>query len=217
MKPIVELQRRTTPFPKPQALFVDGHTLWVSSRTTKHLYALERDSFAVTWDTSVPDGMTPWGVTKVERDLFTVCGTDASEVDDRVIRRVVPRYGVDPDFRWACPEGMGSHLSHTGAALVLSQWYPKKLIVFDVAGVPVRTIEVGHGVVGHCFAQGAFYLATTDAEETDEYWLSRLDPTTGRVEHLARIGFPARALAFDGTHFWTNHREADQIVRFSPG
>lgn len=217
MKPIVELLRRTTPFPQPQALFVDGHTLWVSSRATRRLYALERDSFAVTWETTMPDGMTPWGVTKVDRDVFVVCGTDASEVDDRIIRRVVPRYGVDPDFRWACPEGMGSHLSHTGTSLVLSQWYPKKLVVFDAAGIPMRTIDAGHSVVGHCFAQGMFYLVTTDAEETDEYWLSRLDSATGRVEHLARIGFPARALAFDGTDFWTNHRAADQIVCFRAG
>lgn len=214
MKPIVEVQRRTAPFPKPQALYVDGHTLWVSSRTTKRLYALDRDSFSVTWETAVPDGTTPWGVTKVGADLFTVCGTDAGEVDDRTIQRVVPRYGFDPDFRWACPEGMGSHLSHTGAALVLSQWYPQKLVLFDAGGVPVRVIEVGHDVVGHCFAEGAFFLATTEAEESDDYFLTRLDPVTGRKEQLARIGFSARALAFDGTHFWTNHREADQIVCF---
>lgn len=218
MKPIVEHLRRPTPFPKPQALFVDGATLWVSSRATKLLYALDRESFAVTWETAAPEGMTPWGVTKVGSDLFVVCGTDAGEVDDRVIRRVVPRYGFDPDFCRACPEGMGSHLSHTGEALVLSQWYPKKLIAFGAGGQPGRIFEVGHGVVGHCFAQGVFYLATTDAEGTDEYWLTRFDPATGRVEHLARIGFPARALAFDGTHFWTNHREADQIVCFGvPG
>ncbi|MEA2690302.1 MAG: hypothetical protein QOD51_2909, partial [Candidatus Eremiobacteraeota bacterium] len=34
-------------------------------------------------------------------------------------------------------------------------------------------------------------------------------------EDVAIIPFPARALAFDGERFWTNHREADQIVAFA--
>lgn len=215
MKPVSEHLRRATPFPKPQAIFVDGTTLWLSSRTTRLLYAVDRETFAVAWETEMPDGMTPWGVTKVGGDLFAVCGTDAAEVDDRVIRRIVPRYGVDPDYRLACPEGMGSHLSHTGAGLVLSQWYPKKLIAFGADGQPAQVWEVGHGVVGHCFAHGAFYLVTTDNEESDDYWLSRMDPVSSRVEHLARIGFPARGLAFDDNRFWTNHREADQVVCFT--
>jgi hypothetical protein len=33
---------------------------------------------------------------------------------------------------------------------------------------------------------------------------------------VARIPFQARALAWDGTKFWTNHREQNQIVAFAP-
>ena len=32
---------------------------------------------------------------------------------------------------------------------------------------------------------------------------------------LAIVPFPGRALAFDGERFWTNHRDADQIVAFA--
>ena len=36
-----------------------------------------------------------------------------------------------------------------------------------------------------------------------------------KIDDLARIPFAARALAFDGTNFWTNHREQNQIVSFA--
>jgi hypothetical protein len=215
MKSITELRRFASPVPRPQALFVDGPTLWVSSRATRSLCTVNRETGKIMWETTPADGTTPWGVTKAGDAVFVVCGTDLDGVDDRTIRRVVPGKGFDDQAVWTCPENMGSHLSHDGASLVLSQWYPKKLISIGERGTPGRVLTAPHGIVGHCFARGAFYLATTDAEETDEYWLSRLDPNTGRTEDLARIGFAARALSFDGTNFWTNHRERDQIVCFT--
>lgn len=214
MNSIVELQRLASPVPRPQALYIDGQTLWLSSRTTSKLYTVDRAAWKVTSEMSAPDGTAPWGITKAGGEFFVVCGTDLSTVDDRTIRRVVPGQGFDPQFCWRCPNLMGSHLSHTGEALVLSQWYEKKLIVLDADGQPTCVYGSPHGIVGHCFTHGVFYLATTNAEETDDYWLSRLDPATGRTEDLARIGFAARALAFDGENFWTNHRERDQIVSF---
>jgi hypothetical protein len=77
-------------------------------------------------------------------------------------------------------------------------------------------VEIPHGICGQVFVQGRLYLVTTDAEETTDYWLTRVDfdSKTPRVEDIARIPFAARALAFDGTDFWTNHREQNQIVSF---
>jgi len=40
-------------------------------------------------------------------------------------------------------------------------------------------------------------------------------PPKPKIEDLARIPFQARALAFDGKNFWTNHREQNQIVSFA--
>jgi len=40
-------------------------------------------------------------------------------------------------------------------------------------------------------------------------------PATPKIEDLARIPFQARALAWDGKRFWTNHRERHQIVSFA--
>jgi hypothetical protein len=47
--------------------------------------------------------------------------------------------------------------------------------------------------------------------------LTRIDARGGqpKIEDVARIGFKARALAFDGERFWTNHREQHEIVAFA--
>lgn len=215
MTTITELQRRAAPFPKPQAIYVDGGTLWLSSRQTKKVYALDRSSWQVTWESAVPAGDTVWGVTKVGEDLYGVCGVDAVDVDARRIRRLRPGVGFDPAFSLPCPDGMGSHLSHDGTSLVLSQWYPQKLISIDADGKAGRVLAVPRQVVGHCFARGVFFVATTTDEESNDYFIERLDPATGECAMLARLGFSARGLAFDGTNFWTNHREQNEIVTFA--
>lgn len=215
MKTITELQRRASPFPKPQAIYVDGDTLWLSSRQTKKFYALDRASWRATWECAVPENDTVWGVTKAGDELYVVVGHDAVDVDARRIRRVRPGVGFDAGFSLPCPDGMGSHLSHDGASLVLSQWYPQKLISIGADGRPGRVLTAPRQVVGHCHARGVFYLATTADEESNDYFLERLDPVTGRCEQLAGLGFPARGLAFDGTDFWTNHRERNEIVAFA--
>lgn len=215
MTTITELQRRASPFSKPQAIYVDGGTVWLSSRRTKNFYALDRSSWQVTWECAAPDGDTVWGVTKVGDELYVVVGADAGDVDARRIRRVRPGVGFDPAFSLTCPDGMGSHLSHDGTSLVLSQWYPQKLISIGTDGKPGRVLTVPRQVVGQCFAHGVFYLATTTNEESDDYFVERLEPATGECAMLARLGFSARGLAFDGTNFWTNHREQNEIVTFA--
>ena len=215
MTTITELQRRASPFPKPQAIYVDGGTVWLSSRLTKNFYALDRSSWQVVWECAVPAGDAVWGVTKVGEDLYVVCGVEAVDVDARRIRRLRPGVGFDPAFSLPCPDGMGSHLSHDGTSLVLSQWYPQKLISIGTDGKPGRVLAVPRQVVGQCFARGFFYLATTTNEESDDYFIERLDPATGECAMLARLGFSARGLAFDGTNFWTNHREQNEIVAFA--
>ena len=61
-------------------------------------------------------------------------------------------------------------------------------------------------------------MLTTDDEATTDYWLMRLDPATGQAVEVAHVPFQARGLAFDGTRFWTNHREQHEVVAFTvPG
>jgi hypothetical protein len=57
---------------------------------------------------------------------------------------------------------------------------------------------------------------TTEDESTNDYWVTRVTKNGSyAIDDVAHVSFPARALAFDGKQFWTNHREADQIVSFS--
>jgi hypothetical protein len=128
----------------------------------------------------------------------------------------VPRRGFDPGFGFPCPDFTGAQLGWDGRRLTVSQWYPKKLLTLGDDGKVERVLQVPHGICGQVVVDGVFYLVTTDAEETTDYWLTRVDPRPAvpKIDDLARIPFAARALAWDGGHFWTNHRERDQIVAF---
>ncbi|HEY5425458.1 MAG TPA: hypothetical protein VIJ77_02815, partial [Candidatus Tumulicola sp.] len=104
-----------------------------------------------------------------------------------------------------------------GVRLYVSQWYNKRILGIDEKGSVVRTIELPRGICGQCYADGAFYVLTTDDEESSDYFLSRVSVNGGapNVEDLARVPFAARALASDGSRFWTNHREHNEIVAFT--
>lgn len=215
MNTIAELARRDTPFAKPQGLFVDGNTLWLSSLATRRIYSLESATLSITSETQVPDGLIAWGLTRMGNALFAVVGGEGGPEDVRTLRRLVPGSGFDTQFKLTCPDESGSHLSFDGQTLNLSQWHPRKIIALDSQGRPGRVLSSPHGICGHCYALGAFWALSTDNEESGDYWLTRIDPRTGETRDLGRIGFPCRALSFDGEHFWTNHRAANQLVRLA--
>ena len=216
MNSIQELQRLASPAPKPQSLAWDGATLWMGSRETRRIYGINPATWTVGWETAAPG--TPWGMTAVGRELRVLCGETAE--DNRIIRRCVPGTGFDPAWATPCPDDSGSQLGYDGQRLHVSQWYPKKVLTLGADGKVERAIAVPHGICGQVFVDGFIYLVTTDAEETDDYWLTRVDlKQTGAagpmIEDVARIPFQARALAWDGARFWTNHRERNQIVAFA--
>ena len=213
MKDIRELQRLASPAPKPQSLVWDGPTLWMGSRQTRQIYAIDPLSWTVRWQTEGPG--TPFGMTAFAGELRVVCGETAE--DHRMIRRCVAFRGFDPAFGIPCPDDTGSQLSYDGQRLHVSQWYAKKLITLSETGAVERTIIAPHEICGHVYVDGYFYLVTTDDEETTDYWLTRVDARSPipKFDDLARIPFAARALAFDGKTFWTNHREQNEIVSFA--
>lgn len=187
----------------------------MSSIATKRIYSLDKATLSITSETQIPDGLHAWGLTKVGAELFVVTGREGGPDDIRTIRRFVPGSGFDPTFSILCPDESGSHLSFDGQFLNLSQWYPRKIIALDQKGAPQRVLSSIHGICGHCFAKDAFWALSTDEENEGDYWLTRIDPRTGENRDIGRIGFPCRALAFDGENFWTNHRAAGQLVRLS--
>ena len=211
MQNVSESLRLPSPAPRPQALAFDGEKLWMGSIETDRLYAINPLQWTVIEEDNVPG--KPWGMTVLGDELRVVCGV--GEEDDRVIKRFVPGHGFKTQEVIACPEATGSQLSYDGTLLYLSQWYNRRILGLDERGSVVRTIDVPHQICGQVFADGGFYLVTTDDEDSGEYFLTRVSANgEARSEDLARIPFAARALAFDGTRFWTNHREANQIVAF---
>lgn len=212
MDNVDEVLRLASPAPKPQSLAYDGTTLWMGSRETRRVYALDAKTWTVREEAAAPG--TPWGMTVVGDELRVLCGETAD--DTRIIRRFVPGHGFKKSDALPCPDDTGSQLSYDGERLYVSQWYNKKLISLNEDGARGTTIDVPHGICGQVIVGGCFYLATTDDEASDEYFLTRVDARNGQVNvaDIARIGFPARALAYDGARFWTNHREANEIVAF---
>ena len=211
MKDINEALRLPSPAPRPQALAFDGEKLWMGSIATDRVYAINPRQWTVIEEDRVPG--KPWGMTVVGDELRVVCGI--GEDDDRVIKRFVPGHGFKSKDSIECPDATGSQLSYDGTWLYLSQWYNRRILGLDETGNVVREIQVPHQICGQCFADGHFYLVTTEDESTNEYFLTRVSANgETHSEDLARIPFAARALAFDGSRFWTNHREANQIVAF---
>jgi hypothetical protein len=66
------------------------------------------------------------------------------------------------------------------------------------------------------FRSGTLHVISAD-EEFENLHLATLsvDSSEPKIAELARIPFGARSLAFDGQAWWTNHREASQIVSFT--
>ena len=154
-------------------------------------------------------------MTVVGDELRVICGE--TDEDHRIIRRFVPGHGFKNSDAIPCPEDTGSQLGYDGDRLYVSQWYQRRILSLDERGHVGTVVDVPHGICGQVVLDGCFYLVTTDDESTNDYWLTRVDARNGspKSEDIARIGFPARALAFDGSRFWTNHRERDQIVAFA--
>jgi hypothetical protein len=214
MSPIRELRRLGSPAPRPQSLAWDGRTLWMGSRQTKQIHGITPETWTVTWLTEAPG--TPWGMTCVgPSEIRVLCGE--TENDWRIVRRLMPGKGFDPEFKLPCPEDTGSQLGWDGQRLYISQWYLRRVLALAADGSVERVIPCPHQICGQTIVGSKLYLMTTEDEETTDYWLTRIDLDAPELaaRDVARVGFAARALAFDGEAFWTNHREAHQIVRFA--
>jgi hypothetical protein len=213
MKTITELQRLDSPAPKPTSLAWDGSILWMGSRAAKRIYAINPVTWTVIWEAPAPG--TPYGMTAIKGELRVLCGETAE--DHRFVRRCIPMKGFDAEFGIPCRDDTGSQLGYDGSRLHMSQWYLRKVLALGAEGWVERLANVPHGICGQVFVGGFLYLLTTDEEERGDYWVTRVDlrPAMPEFEDLVRIPFPARALAFDGTRFWTNHREQNQIVSFA--
>jgi outer membrane protein assembly factor BamB len=212
MKEISEQLRLPSPAPKPLGLAFDGETLWMASRETHRLYAIDAARWTVRDEAQAPGG--PFGMTVVGDELRAVIAHGENE-HDRYIYRFIPGHGFKND-RLACPDLTGSHLGFDGDVLFLSQASYRKILALDAQGEITREIPVERIPLGMTIADGRFYLLTSDYE-FENMQLQAVDARgeVPQVETLAAIPFDARGLTYDGSRFWTSHRDENQIVAFT--
>ena len=211
---IEELLRLPSPAPLPLGLQSDGERLWMASRETHKLYAIKTKTWTV-GEESAPAPGGPFGMTMVGDELRVIVGHGEKD-HDRYIYRFIPGHGFKSD-RIACPELTGAHLAFDGDTLFLSQAHYRKILALDGQGNVLREMPLDRTPVGMTIADGLFYLITADSEfENLEFW--RLDARTedAKISVLASIPFDARGLTYDGSRFWTSHRDQNQIVAFRP-
>ena len=207
-----ERQRFVSPALSPQALSWHNGALWMGSRDLRRIYGIEVETWKVFKDAEAPG--IPWAATSTGEAICFTVGEGAE--DDRYLRR----YCSDGDFwtndRNACPDFTGSYLSYDGRSVYLSQWYEHRILKLDANADILETYDIGAEISGHTFFDGAIYVLR-GTEQGDEDWrIARLNPYAPSlpVEDVARVPIQCRSLAFDGSHFWTNHRAAHEIVCF---
>jgi hypothetical protein len=196
----------------PQALAWHNDALWMGSRDLRRIYGIEPGTWKVFKEAEAPG--IPWAATSTGEALCFTVGEGAD--DDRYLRLYYPESGFSENARVACPDFTGSYLSFGGRHVYLSQWYKQRILKLDETGNILRAFEIGAEICGHTFFGGAIYVLR-GTEQGDEDWrIARLDPHVRslQVEDLARVPFQCRSLAFDGSHFWTNHRVANETVCF---
>jgi hypothetical protein len=184
----------------------------MGSRDLRRVYQVDRSSWTVTEEREAPG--IPWAAVSAGEALWFTLGERPE--DDRYIRRYVIGEGFSEE-RIACPEFTGSYLSYDGEHLYLSQWYKHRILKLDAKGNILREIAIHEEISGHVFADGLIYVLRGTEQGEGDWRIARLDPReeTPQIKDLAQVPFQCRSLAFDGEHFWTNHREADQIVSFA--
>jgi hypothetical protein len=213
LQSIVELERLVSVSAEPHAIALDAQTAWISSRATRRVDVMDRRAWKKIGEVN-PPGM-PWGMTYDRGDILMTCGE--GDDDNRRIRRC--RGGDFVEGFMQCPDDTGSHLSVNGAGrILLGQWYNQRLLLLRDDGSIERWYDTPHQICGVAVTDGVVHLLGTDEEEEGDYYISRLNLGTGAAKDLAHVPFRARGLAWDGSRFWTNHREADRTVVFSlPG
>ncbi|MEO9263486.1 MAG: hypothetical protein ABI282_05290 [Candidatus Baltobacteraceae bacterium] len=211
MQNITELLRLPSPAPRPQPIAFQGDALWIGAWGTQRLYAIDPQKWTVREEAPVPG--KPFGMTVIGDELRVLIAIDD---DDRYIYRFVPGHGIKTEGRIPCPDLTGSHLAYDGDTLFVSQNANRRILALDAKGNEVREIPLERRPLGMTIADGCFYLLTGN-DENDDVEFTRVDArgTTPVVSALATVPFDARALAYDGARFWTNHRDNNEIVAFS--
>lgn len=211
MQQISEKQRFPAPGTRCQPLAFDGKLLWTASFDTEHLYALDPTGAVVE---TAPCPGKPYGLAILGDEMRAVVSQGAE--DDRYFYRYIAGRGFDLESRTPCPQTTGSHFTSDGESLYLVQMHNQRLLVLDAAYAVKREIPLSTRLAGLGFAKNVLHVITAD-EDFDNLTLATLDLDAAEpsIADVAEISPAARSLAYDGTAWWTNYREENELVSFA--
>lgn len=212
MKDVQELSRHGSPGGRPQPLAFHGETLWIGSWDTSSLYAIDTKTWSVLDEVAAPG--KPYGLASFEGALRAVISI--GEDEDRYFYTFVPGQGFDAKSKIECPERTGSHLTSDGSVLYLVQSTFGRILKLDAAGTVLREIPMPSRCGGASYAAGTFHIISADAEfDVLEFATLDIELPRPTLAPVAAMAPEARGLAFDGTTWWTNYRELNEIVSFA--
>lgn len=186
--------------------------MWIASREAHRLYALDSATWTVREEVRAPGA--PFGIAVIGNELRVVIGYGHDD-DDRYIYRFIPGHGFKSE-RIECPDLSGVQLAFDGDTLFLAQAHNMRILALDVDGFVTRYIRLDRVPVGMTIIGGLFYLITGD-KDFKNLELTKLNAhgETPHLTSLASVPFAARGLTFDGSRFWTSHRDHNEIVAFT--
>src|SRR5436309_12522961 len=210
---VIETRRLRSPATRPPALAWDNKAkmLWMGSCGLRRIYAIDPENRTVLKQQEAPG--IPWAAVALNGELRFTIGE--GEEDDRYIYRYTPEAGFSKMF--ACPEFTGSYLSFDGKNLYMSQWYKKRVLMFDDQGNVIREINIGAEISGHTFANGSLYVLRGQEQPNEDWRIARLNlhEETPAVEDIAVVPFASRSLTFEGELFCSNYRAKETITSFA--
>lgn len=212
MKEIEQLSRHLSPGGRPQPLAFREGILWIGSWDTDRIYAVDPQAWRVIEEIPAPG--RPYGLAVVGNDIRAV--VSIGDEDDRFFYRFVPGRGFDPDSKTPCPEFTGSHLASDGSILYLLQMGFRRILAFGEDGSTPREIALPTPCGGIGVRNDTFYIISAADEEFEDLVLATLDVRQGAPAAVPVAAMPAdaRALTFDGAHWWTSYRDQSEVVSF---
>jgi hypothetical protein len=213
MQSVREIQRRPSPAPRPQALaYLDG-SLYMASLDTATIYEIDPASWEVRSQTPAPG--KPYGMAVLDGAIRVV--VSIGEEDDRYLYTFVPGKGFDESSKLALPELTGSHLASDGASLYVLQIGKRQIVTIDATGVVTKESPLSVRLAGVGCANGKLYGLAGD-EEFEHLYLASVDLTGSQAvttDIASAVSDEARALTYDGKHWWTSYRDENEIGSFA--
>lgn len=213
MQEIKELSRRRAPAARLQPLAFDGSALWAGSWETDCIYKIDPKTGNTLEEFPAPG--KPYGIAVLGGELRVVVSLGGDD-DDRYFYRFVPGSGFDLESKTPCPDLTGSHLASDGKLLYLAQMHNRRILVIAPDDSIQREIPLPSPIGGMGFLDGTMYAIVAD-DEFEDVRLATVDLRANKPEisEIAKLNSGSRSLAHDGNVWWTNYREAGEIVSFA--